>query len=280
MTALVTTPDTAAPCRGERSEAPEPRSRRWWRLARAPRMAGTTANRHVVAGDAMTWISQVRALVAKDLIAEWRGRDLLASTGVFALLVLVVFTFAFDLRAENVALVAPGVLWVAFAFAANLGLGRSMATESERGTLEGLLLCPLHPSTVYVAKLISNLVFTAVLEAGILPVFAAFFDAPVFRPALFVVIALGTLGFVALGTLFAAMAAGTRAREILLPVLLFPVSVPVFIGAVKGTAAVLDGVHGGWASLVAASPWLNLLAGFDVLFLVICVLVFEYVVEQ
>lgn len=239
----------------------------------APRAQATRA-------PAPSWLRQVGTLVTKDLLAELRGRDLLTSTGVFALLVLVVFTFALDLRADNAALVAPGVLWVAFAFAANLGLGRSMALEVERGTMEGLLLCPVHPSTVYAAKVISNLIFTTALEAGVLPVFAAFFNVPVLRPALLVVVLMGTLGFVAVGTLFAAIAAGTRAREILLPVLLFPVSVPVFIAAVKGTAAVLDGAHGGWASLVASGPWLNLLAGFDVLFVVVCLLCFEYVVES
>jgi heme exporter protein B len=223
---------------------------------------------------------QFAALVGKDLVAEWRGREMLTSTAVFALLVLVVFTFAFDLRAENVGLVAPGALWVAFAFAATLGLGRSMAQEVERGTLEGLLLCPTDPSTIYLAKLTSNLLFTGALEVAVLPIFAAMFDVPVLQPGVLVVVILGTVGFVAAGTLFAAVAAGTRAREILLPVLLFPVSVPVMIAAVKGTAAVLDASAGGMASLATAAPWLKLLAGYDELFVVIGWLAFQYVVEE
>jgi heme exporter protein B len=226
------------------------------------------------------WLRQVATLVAKDLLAEWRGKEMLSATAVFAVLVLMVFTFAFDLRAENAALVAPGALWVAIAFAATLGLGRSMAQEAERGTLEGLLLCPVERSTLYCAKLAGNLIFTGGLELCLLPVYAVLFNVPVFRPALPVVLFLGTVGFVAAGTLFAAMAAGARAREILLPVLLLPIAVPVLIAAVKATATVLDGPSGGLDSLAAAAPWLKLLAGFDVLFVAAGVLAFEYVVEE
>lgn len=226
------------------------------------------------------WLRQLAALVGKDLRVEWRGREILTSTGVFALLVLVVFTFAFDLRAENVTLVAPGVLWVAFAFAGTLGFGRSTAQEVERGTLEGLLLCPTERTTIYLAKVGSNLLFTAALEALVLPLFQLLFNVPVLHPALLLVVALGTLGFVSVGTLFAAMAAGTRAREVLLPVLLFPVSVPIFIASVKATAAVLDRPHSAWGGLAAAGAWVNLLVAFDFLFLIVCLLAFEYVVEE
>ncbi|HEU5317270.1 MAG TPA: heme exporter protein CcmB [Chloroflexota bacterium] len=227
-------------------------------------------------------LAQIRALVAKDLLAEWRGRDVVASTGVFALLVLVIFAFAFDLRAESALLVTPGALWVAFAFATTLALGRTMALEAERGTLEGLLLCPASAGTIFFAKLLTNLVFTTALEVVLLPVFAIFFNAPVLHPALFLVVALGTLGLVGTGTLLAAIAAGTRAREILLPVLLFPISVPVLIAAVKATAAVLDaaGSPASGSGLAGVLPWLQLLAGYDVLFAAAGYLAFEYVVEQ
>ena len=228
----------------------------------------------------MTQLVALRALIAKDLLVEWRGREAITSTGVFALLVLVIFTFAFDLRAENVALVAPGVLWVAIAFATTLALGRSMALEAERGTLEGMLLTPAGAGTVYAAKVASNALSVFAIEAALLPVFTVLFGVPALRPAALLVIALGTLGLVATGTLFAAMAAGTRAREILLPVLLFPISVPALVAGVKGTAAVLDEPTGGLAALTGVGPWLHLLVGFDLLFLAAGYLAFEYVVER
>jgi heme exporter protein B len=217
------------------------------------------------------FLRQVWTVFWKDVRLEWRTRELLGSTAVFALLALVVFNFALDLRAENVALVAPGALWVAFVFAGVLALGRSMAFERDRGTLDGLLLAPIDRGALYAAKVAANACFMLAVEAILLPVFTAFFDLPVVRFEVVPVLLLGTLGFAAVGTLFAAMAANTRAREALLPVLLFPVAVPVIIGSVKATAAVIDGSEAG--------PWLGLLGAFDALFLVVGFWLFTHVVE-
>lgn len=225
--------------------------------------------------DAQIFLQQTFTLLRKDLTIELRTKDLLSSMLVFALLVLVIFNFAFDLRGETLLLVAPGILWVALFFAGVLGLGRTFAQERERDTLEGILLCPMDRGALYLAKMLGSLLFTGFLAVAILPLLALFFNLPVLRAELLLILFLGTWGFTAVGTLFAAIAVNTRAREVMLPVLLFPILVPVIIASVKATALVLDGKS--WAS---SAPWLNLLLVFDVLFFVLSFLIFDYVVED
>jgi heme exporter protein B len=216
---------------------------------------------------------QVTAIVWKDVRCELRARQTWLAMGLFALLVLVVFNFAFDLRVENTAAVAPGVLWVAFVFASILGLGRTLAAERDQGPLDRLLLCPVDRKAVYCAKLIGNLLFIGAVEVVAVPIFAAIYDVPIALGGLVPVVALGTLGVAAVGTLFAAVAANTRAREVLLPVLVFPLLVPVVIAAVRATSALI-------APLAHDAPWLGLLAAFDVIFVSISAIAFEYVVED
>ena len=226
-----------------------------------------------------TWLQdygrQVATVLWKDLAIELRTRDVLASMLVFGVLALTVFNFAFDLRADSVLLVAPGVLWVAILFAGILGLGRSYSHERERGSMEGLLLCPVDRSAIYVAKLLTNLVFLIVVEIVLLGVFEAFFDAPALRPSVIAVVLLGTIGFAAVGTVFGAMAVNTRAREVMLPILLLPILVPLIIGAVKATGLLMDGQP--WSE---TWPWINLLIGFDVVYLVVSFIVYEFVIED
>lgn len=216
----------------------------------------------------------VWAVVRKDLTLELRGRDVVTSAIVFTLLVLLVFNFALDLTGEAVNAIAPGVLWVTYIFAGMLTLNRTFAREREHGALSGLLLAPLDRGGLFLAKLTVNLVLLGVVELAALPAFIALYNlAP--RPGpLLLALLLGTLGFAAVGTLFAAVAANTRAREALLPLLLFPVLVPVIIGAVQATAAsLLPAAAGG-------PPWLGLLAAFDAIFLAVSYAVFEYVLEE
>ncbi|MBI2847101.1 MAG: heme exporter protein CcmB [Chloroflexi bacterium] len=222
-----------------------------------------------------SFFRQVGAILWKDLAVELRTKDILSSMLVFGLIVLVIFNFAFELRGENLILVAPGVLWVAFVFAGILGLGRSMAQEKERSSMEGLLLCPVDRGAIFVAKMLGNLIFIVILEAITLPIFAAFFNLPVLTPGVGLIVVLGTLGFASVGTLFAAIAINTRAREVMLPILLFPIIVPVIIASVKATAFVLDGKP--WAEIW---PWVNLLIAFDVIFLAVCFVTFEYVIGE
>ncbi len=218
---------------------------------------------------------QVLAILWKDLRAELRTRQVLSATCVFALLMVVIFSFGFDLRVDSLNAVAPGALWVTFVFAGVLQLNHAMAAEVEDGRLQGLLLAPMERSTIYFAKFAGNLVFMLVVETLLLPIFTAVFNLGLLQPLLLLVVVLGTVGIAAAGTLLSTVAVNTRAREVLLPVLLFPVLLPVVISAVKATAGVLDGLP--WADL---SIWLSYLAGFDVIFLAVCYLTFDYVVES
>lgn len=219
-------------------------------------------------------MSKVWAIVGKDLATEIRSRETLSSMFIFALIVILVFSFSFDLRLEKVTQVAPGVLWVAFSFAGMLGLSRSFVLERDQGCLDGLLLCPVDRSVIYVGKLLSNLLFISMIEAITLPVFHALFNLP-FEPLLLPVILLGTVGFAAVGTLFSAMTVHARAREVLLPILLLPITIPVLVAAVKLTAGLFDGQP--WSD---TSHWLQFLIGFDVIFLAISYMTFDYVVEE
>ena len=214
------------------------------------------------------------ALARKDLLIELRSRDVLSTAVVFTLLVLLIFNFALDLAGETVPAVAPGVLWVTFIFAGMLTLGRTMARERERDALQGLLVAPLDRGGLFAGKLVANLVLLGLVELVALPVFAALYRLTLAPGPLLLATLLGTLGFASVGTLFAAVAANTRAREALLPLLLFPVLVPVVIGAVQATAQSIVGAPGG------GPPWLGLLAAFDAIFLTLGYVVFEYVVEE
>lgn len=221
------------------------------------------------------FLRKILAIVHKDIIAELRTKEMFSSMFVFALLVIVIFNFAFELRVANVKQVAPGVLWVAFTFAGMLGLNRSFILEKDKGCLEGLLLAPVDRSAIYFGKMLGNLIFMSVVEAIVLPIFWVLFNPPLFSPALIPVIVLGTLGFAGVGTLFSAIAVHTRAREVMLPILLFPIVVPLMIAAVKITGGLLDG-----QPLSEMRNWLNLLVGFDVIFLTVSYMTFDYVVEE
>jgi len=221
-----------------------------------------------------TWV-KAWAIARKDILLELRSREMVTSILVFALLSIVVFNFAFEPGAERIGMVAPGVLWVAFSFAGVLGLARSFTLEREESCLEGLLLCPADREVIYWGKVLSNFIFMLIVEVVILPIFAVFLDQPLFVPRLLLIMFLATLGFAAVGTLFSAMSANTRAREVMLPLLFFPIVIPVLIAAVKSSGFILEGAP--WGRFLS---WLQMLAAFDAIFLVLCSWVFEYVVES
>ena len=221
----------------------------------------------------MTFLEQVLAILWKDIRCELRSKQTWMGMGLFALLVLVIFNFAFDLRVDNKAALAPGALWVAFVFASLLGLGRTIAAEREKGLMDRLLLCPVDRKAIYLAKLLGNLLFIGVVELVALPVFAALFNVPLFAGSLLPIVLLGTLGIASVGTLFSAIASATQARELLLPLLIFPLIVPVVIGAVRATGALM-------VPAANEPPWLGLITAFDVIFLSISMLTFEFVVEE
>jgi heme exporter protein B len=217
----------------------------------------------------------VFAIVWKDLAAELRSRELLSAMLVFALLVILIFNFSLELDAKTRATVTSGVLWVTFAFAGTLGLNRSMAMEKDRGCLDGLLLAPVDRSAIYFGKAIGNLIFMLIVEAIVLPVYSILYNTNLFRPGLLVVILLGSIGYIAVGTLLSSMAVQTRTRDILLPILLFPLVVPVLIAAVKASNGFLQALE-----MPDIWPWLNLLIVYDVIFLAISLMVFDNVVEE
>ena len=223
--------------------------------------------------EARLFWNQVAAILWKDLRCELRSRQVWLGMGLFALLTLVVFNFAFDLRVDNQTAVAPGALWIAFVFASMLGLGRTLSSEQEKGSMDRLLLCPVDRKAVYLAKLLGNMVFIGAVEIVAVPVFAAIYNLPVLEPLIIPIVLFGTLGIAAVGTLFSAIAANTRAREVLLPLLVFPLIVPIVIGAVKATQALVSPVSGD-------APWLGLILAFDVIFLSISAITFQYVVEE
>ena len=221
------------------------------------------------------YLRAIWAVLWKDLSAELRGREMLSAMLVFALLVILIFNFALELDARTRANVTSGVLWVTFAFAGTLGLNRSMAMEKDRGCLDGLLLAPVDRSAIYFGKALSNLVFMLVVEAIVLPVYSVLYNTNLFNPGLILVILMGSIGYVAVGTLLAAMAVQTRTRDILLPILLFPVVIPVLIAAVKASSGFLQGIP-----MADIWPWLNLLIVYDIIFTAVAFMVFDYIVEE
>ena len=224
----------------------------------------------------MTYLRKVFAIVAKDVVAELRTREMLSSMFVFSVLVILIFNFAFDLRAENQKTLAPGVLWVAIAFAGMLGLSRSFIMEKDRGSMEGLLLTPVDRSAIFMGKMAGNVLFITVVEIAILPIFMVLFNLPAgILPPVAGVMVMGTVGFAGVGTLFSAMAVHTRAREVLLPILLFPVVIPLMLAAVKLTSAILDQLP-----FADVQNWFSLLVAFDLIFMALSFILFDYVMEE
>lgn len=215
------------------------------------------------------------AIIRKDLLTELRTKETLSTSFVFALLIVVIFNFAFELRVDNVTKLAPGVLWVAFTFAGILALNRSMVQERESGCMEGLMLAPVDRSVIYLGKFVANSLYMLISEAAVLPLFSALFSVSMLDPLLWLVILLGTVGFAAAGTLFSAMTVSTRAREALLPLLLFPATVPLLIAATKATGLLLD-----QRPFSEVYSWIRLLMAVDVIALVVALLGFEYILEE
>jgi heme exporter protein B len=222
-----------------------------------------------------SFLKVILAITLKDLAAELRSRELLSAMLVFALLVILIFNFAFELDPQARRTATPGILWATFAFAGTLGLNRSLAIEKDRGCLDGLLLAPVDRSAIYFGKFFSNLAFMLIVEAVVLPVYSVLYNINLFRLGLIGVILLGSIGYIAVGTLLAGMAVQARTRDVLLPVLLFPVVIPVLVAAVKASSGFLQGL-----AFSEIALWINLLIVFDLIFGAIAFMVFDTVVEE
>jgi heme exporter protein B len=222
-----------------------------------------------------SFLRAMLAIVRKDLAAELRSRELLSAMLVFSLLVILIFNFALELDVKVRQSVTAGVLWTTFAFAGTLGLNRSMAVEKDRGCMDGLLLAPVDRAAIYFGKSISNLAFMLIVEAFVLPIYGVLYNVNLFRLDLLGVILLGSVGYAAVGTLLATMSVQTRTRDVLLPILLFPVAVPVLLASVKASGGLLAGAA--FSEILAP---LNLLIAYDVIFIALAFMVFDSVVEE
>lgn len=213
------------------------------------------------------------AVLRKDLTVEMRSREIAYTTVFFAASCVLVFAFAFVREGRAMEDAAAGILWIAIAFAGTLGLGRTFERERHSETLRALMLAPSDRPAVYVGKLLGMLALLAVVEAVLVPMVALFFHAPVLASPLWLaaILAAGTLGFASVGTLFAAMLVRARSRDVLLPVLLYPITIPVIIAGVRGTAAVLQAVP----DVPVARFWAALLVFFDVVFVTLALWTFE-----
>jgi heme exporter protein B len=216
-------------------------------------------------------------IAAKDVRAELRSKTALLSAVVFAALVLVIFNFARDPTVLSAVDLAPSVLWVTFAFAAMVAMNRAFTAEREHGALDGLLLAPVPRGALFWGKLLANLAFVGTVQAVTLPLFVLFFNVDLGHalPGIIGTAVLATVGFVAVGTIFGAMAVRTRFAELMLPVLLLPFMVPPIVGAVQVTARLLDG-----RPLSEMLGWLRLLALYDIVFLTLSTMAFQAVVDE
>jgi heme exporter protein B len=225
----------------------------------------------------MKFTHNLGAIVWKDFISEFRTKEMILSMCLFSFLVLIILNFAFGSSLKLDREMISGILWVAFVFAGLTGLGRSFSLERDRGTLQGLILCPVSPWTIYLAKLIGVFLFTTVMEIITIFIFTILYNTTVlpFLVPLGLIAFLGTFGFTAIGTIFSAISATAKSRNVLLSILFFPISVPVIIASVKATGIILDG-----KSLQMVFPWLKILVTFDLIFLLVSYLSFEYILEE
>jgi len=222
----------------------------------------------------MRIVRVIFAIFVKDLRVEWRHRETLAS---MCLLVVFLFNFAFEPGREETLRLLPGLMWIAFAFAGVLGFNRSFAAERENGGLEGMRLAPVDPGAIYLGKMLANLFFMGIAEVIVVFATSLWYNFS-FVPVLgwFALITFFcTLGYVAVGTTFGAVAANTRMREVMLPVLQFPVTVPVFLAGVEGSTGALKG-----DPVSDFAGWIKLAAGFSIIFVVLSYMLFEYVLEE
>jgi heme exporter protein B len=223
------------------------------------------------------YFSQVMTIIWKDFITEIKTRELFSSMFIFALLVVIIFIFSINLSLIQASEVGPGVLWVAFLFAGTIGLNRSFMLEKENDCLQGLLLAPMDRTALYFGKLVSNLVFLLIMEVFTLPLFMVFFNIdllPHLLPLLYVIF-VGTLGFCAVGTLLSSLSANLKTRDIMLPILLYPLIIPIIIGSVRMTGQVLAG-----EPLSNMMNWVSLTLCFDIIYIAISIMVIDFVLEE
>lgn len=217
----------------------------------------------------------VASIIRKDFQAELRSRELVGSMGLFALLSILVFSFALELDRNARDEVISGVLWVTVVFASILGLNRSMSLERDNGNLDALLIAPINRAAIFVGKLVGNFIFTLVIGLLLLPIMTVLYNVNLISGWLLLLLVMGTLGFTTIGTLLSAMTVQARAREALLPIVMMPIVLPLLMSVVRASTGVLSAaVQNDWLQ------WTSIVAVLDVIYVVMCFLLFEYVVEE
>ena len=223
------------------------------------------------------FVRQASAILYKDLLTEFRSKERLSSMGFFSLLVLVTFSFAFTPGSPSMVEGAGGIYWVSVVFSGFLGLSRSFSQEQINDCMLGVLLAPADRSAIYIGKMLGNLITMLVLQVFLLPLFAILLNVPLFDalPGILVPVLFGTFGFATIGTLFSAMSVNTRLKEAMLPMLTLPILVPMLLSAVESFRSMLQG-----ATLGSTMEWMRVGVAFCGIFFVVCMYLFEYVVEE
>lgn len=221
------------------------------------------------------YLQTVWTIFRKDVQVEWRGRQGVPVMLVFSLLVVFLFNFALQLSPQLQSGLASGLLWVTLAFAATLGLNRSASLERENDALKGLMLAPVDRSAIFFGKALSNFAFTLLVAFFLMPIISLFFSQNLLKPALFLVVILGTGAYTSLGTILSALSIQSRTRDVLLPVLLYPLALPILIAASEASRGILSG-----QTLGELQNWTFLLLGCGILFTAAGLLLFETILEE
>lgn len=225
----------------------------------------------------MSFFKTIRWVVWKDLISEWRTRETMSSMLFFALIVILVFSFSFSMDQDAARQLIAGIIWVAFTFTGIIGLGKSFTSELQNDCLESLQMCPAPKGAIYLGKVAANFLFMLSVEILLFPLFVLFFNLDVIEAVgtLLIIFFLATLGLSSVGTLFSALTVQIRAREVMLPVLLLPLAVPVMIAAVEATRGAISG-----DPFSFYSQWIQLLIIFDIIFTVVSFWLFEFILDS
>jgi len=222
-------------------------------------------------------MKKVFLFLLKDIKNEYRTKELFSSMFTFALVIILIFNFSFNISRELLSYAVPSFMWICFTFAGLLGLSRSFGIEKENEAIKGVLLSPTSPVLIYISKFLSNFLFLFILELILLPLFIVFFNYDISGSilVLYSIIITGTIGFVSVGTLFSTMSVNTRLREVILPILLFPIIIPLLINSVRVTFVILNGqpLDKVWYSI-------KLIIAFDIMFLFTSAIVYGYVLEE
>ncbi len=225
----------------------------------------------------MSFLNTIQWIVWKDLISEWRTRETISSMLFFALIVILVFSFSFAMDQDAARQLIAGIIWVAFTFTGIIGIGKSFTSELQNDCIESLQMSPVPKGAIYLGKVTANFLFMFTVEILLFPLFVIFFNLEVVEAIgmLLLVFFLATIGLSSVGTLFSALTVQIRAREVMLPVLLLPLAVPVMIAAVEATRGTLNG-----DPYAFYSQWLHLLVIFDIIFTVVSFWLFEFILDS